>query len=89
MDLLQEFAATRNLRGAANTRNLLASAMFDMTIHAAKSVQEAEKMDLSKIYQLVRKEVTGLDGGEATGAEYARIEHYFQGYDAGLYSYVM
>jgi metallopeptidase MepB len=94
MELLSTFTATRNMRGAAHMRNLLASATFDMVIHGAKSVEEAEDMDLGRIYQCIQKEVTGLcgvevNGGEIPGAEHAKIEHYFQGYDAGLYSYVV
>ena len=72
-------------------RGLLATAKFDMLIHSAKSA-EAEKMNLGEIYQRVRRDVTGLcglDESEGWGAEHSRAEHLFQGYDAGLYSYVV
>jgi len=73
-------------------RGLLATAKFDMLIHGAKSVEEAEEMDLGKIYQCIRREVMGIWGleeSEGWGAEHSRAEHLFQGYDAGYYSYAV
>ncbi|KAE9368858.1 thimet oligopeptidase [Stipitochalara longipes BDJ] len=82
LELLKEFAKTRNMRGGSRTRGLLATAKFDF----------AGEMDLGEIYQRVRREATGfwgLDGSEGWGAEHTRTEHLFQGYDVGLYSYVV
>jgi metallopeptidase MepB len=76
-------------------RALLATAKFELLIHGARSVEEARVMDLGEIYQRTRREVTGLcgldrDGGsEGWGAEHAKSEHLFQGYEAGYYSYVV
>jgi len=73
-------------------RGQLAAAKFDMMIHGVKSVEEAEGIDLGEIYQRVRREVMGLWGlewSEGWGAEHSRVEHLFQGYDAGLYSYAV
>jgi metallopeptidase MepB len=76
-------------------RALLAVAKFDMLIHGAKSVEEAKVMGLGEIYQRTRREVMGLSGLErgggsaGWGAEHAKSEHLFQGYEAGDYSYVV
>ena len=91
LEQLEKFAKTRNMRWGSRTRGLLATAKFDLLIHGAKNIEDAEKMDLGEIYQRVRREVMGLYAvdGDNWGAEHARSEHLFQGYDAGHYSYVM
>ncbi|EPE25800.1 Metalloproteases (zincins), catalytic [Glarea lozoyensis ATCC 20868] len=68
--------------------------IFDMTVHSPKSHAEAEGFELSKMYNDLRSQISGIKGPEALGLKsdwgngQATFGHLIGGYDAGYYGYL-
>jgi metallopeptidase MepB len=68
-------------------------AMFDMMIHSPKTHEEAERMNLSELWNKINNEVTMMEGRENIGGGWewghgsARLGSLMRGYDAGYYAY--
>ncbi|KAG5981126.1 hypothetical protein E4U55_003262 [Claviceps digitariae] len=93
-DMIEKLIKTKHFNSAsANLRQLLYG-IFDMTIHTPKSHEEAENMPIAKIWNELRREITGLKGLEELGDKtdndhrYAGVGHFVGGYDAGYYGYL-
>ncbi|KAG6004055.1 hypothetical protein E4U21_001451 [Claviceps maximensis] len=93
-DMIEKLIKTKHFNSAsANLRQLLYG-IFDMTIHTPKSHDEAKDMPIAKIWNELRREITGLKGLEELGDKtdndhrYAGVGHFVGGYDAGYYGYL-
>lgn len=95
LEMMKGLAATRNLDLAMVTRRQLYLSKYDILVHSARSGEEVVAMDLSGLYNQVRKEVGGLCGPEVEGKGWgwswgqSRFLHLFGGYSAGYYCYAL
>lgn len=64
-------------------------ATFDITIYNPSSHDEAEALDMQKLWYDLREEIEGFDfsASREQGHSYASIHHLVSGYDMGFYSY--
>ncbi len=70
--LIEKLIATKNVNAALFNLRQLHFGLFDMAVHSPKSHAEIESLDLSKTYNDLRAEISGLKGPEAQGeARYA------------------
>lgn len=65
-------------------------AIFDATIYNPRSREEAEALDIQKIWYDLREEIEGLDfsSSRAEGHSYTSFGHLVSGYDMGYYSFL-
>jgi metallopeptidase MepB len=93
-DLIKKLIATKHVNGALFNLRQLHFGIFDMTVHSPSSHQEAMSFDISAMFNTLRKNISGIDGLEALGADAhwghgeATFGHLFGGYDAGYYGYL-
>ncbi|PFH56179.1 hypothetical protein XA68_16922 [Ophiocordyceps unilateralis] len=86
--------ASRKSMKAHNTLGMLHYSLFDMEMHSPKTHEDARKLDLSKLWNGLRRNVTGIKGPEELGLgsdwghKYASLGHLVGGYDAAYYSYL-
>jgi metallopeptidase MepB len=71
-------------------------AIFDMAIHQASSLEEAQSIDLAEIWIKLRKDIEQVDGPEILGQDYTWGQGYCtmnpwmsDDYSAGYYSYLL
>jgi len=68
--------------------------IFDMTIHQPSSCEAAEKMNMSELWNTLRKDIMKIEGPESLGHgnEWghgeANFPHLLGDYDAGYYGYL-
>lgn len=66
-DLISKLLKTKNLNGALFNLRQLHFGIFDMTIHEPSSHEEIEKLEMSGLYNSLRKDISKLDGPEVLG----------------------
>lgn len=66
-DLISKLLKTKNLNGALFNLRQLHFGIFDMTIHEPSSHEDVEKLEMSKLYNSLRKDISKLDGPEVLG----------------------
>lgn len=66
------------------------TSLFDLKVHSVKTSEEADALDLRKIWFDLREKVEGMDFTEcrANGSHMVSFTHLTAGYDAGYYSYL-
>ncbi|KAG5918406.1 hypothetical protein E4U42_006867 [Claviceps africana] len=93
-DVIEKLIKTKHFNSASFNLRQLLYGIFDMTVHTPKSHEEAESMPIAKIWNELRRELTGLKGLEELGEKidsshgYAGVGHFTGGYDAGYYGYL-
>ncbi|GAM88336.1 hypothetical protein ANO11243_063690 [Dothideomycetidae sp. 11243] len=93
-ELIDSIIKTRHVNDALFNLRQLHFGIFDMTVHEAKSHDEAEKLEVSQLYNKLRKDISLIDGPEVLGEGYewghgeATFGHLIGGYDAGYYGYL-
>ncbi len=89
-DLIQKLIKTKNLNSGLFNLRQLHFGIFDMTIHEPKDHQALEEMQISELYNKLRKDISKIEGPEVLGQPYtwgngqATFGHLMGGYDAGL-----
>jgi metallopeptidase MepB len=63
-DLIEKLIATKHVNSALFNLRQLHFGIFDMTVHSPKSHAEIESMDLSQVFNNLRKEISGIAGPE-------------------------
>jgi len=93
-DLIEKQISVKHVNDALFNLRQLHFGIFDMTIHTPKSHAEAEAFELSKLYNDLRTQISGIKGPEALGSPsdwgngQATFGHLIGGYDAGYYGYL-
>lgn len=93
-DLIEKIISAKHINGALSNLRQLHFGIYDMTIHTAEDHEKAKEFELSKLYNKLRIEITGLNGPEALGLQndwgngQATFGHLMGGYDAGYYGYL-
>ncbi|KAB8349738.1 hypothetical protein FH972_023753 [Carpinus fangiana] len=93
-DIIDGIIKTKHVNDALANLRQLHFGTFDMRIHEPASHADAEKLEISKIYNEMRAELCGLDGPEKLGEGFdwgngqATFGHLIAGYDAGYYGYL-
>jgi metallopeptidase MepB len=86
--------SARHVNDALFNLRQLHFGIFDMTVHTPKSHAEAEAFELSKLYNDLRFQISGIKGPESLGFAsdwangQATFGHLIGGYDAGYYGYL-
>ncbi|KAM3526261.1 hypothetical protein MY4038_006913 [Beauveria bassiana] len=64
--------------------------LFDLAIHSAGSAEEAESMDVQKLWYDIRETIEGFEFAEVreTGSDLVAFAHLLGGYDMAYYSYL-
>ncbi|CAK7207857.1 metalloendopeptidase [Sporothrix eucalyptigena] len=92
--LVEKLVATKHVNDALFNLRQLHFGIYDMTVHAPKSHETLEALDLSSFYNDLRAQVSGIKGPEAEGEPgtwgngQACFGHLIGGYDAGYYGYL-
>ncbi|GAB1319575.1 metalloendopeptidase [Madurella fahalii] len=92
--LIEKLIATKHVNDALFNLRQLHFGLFDMTVHTPKSHSELEELDVSKLYNDLRVEISQIKGPEAQGMPstwgngQATFGHLIGGYDAGYYGYL-
>ncbi|KAK4448492.1 peptidase family M3-domain-containing protein [Podospora aff. communis PSN243] len=93
-DLIEKLIATKHVNDALFNLRQLHFGLFDMTVHTPKNHADLEAMDISKVYNSLRLEISGIKGPESQGETgnwgngQATFGHLIGGYDAGYYGYL-
>ncbi|KAG5950052.1 hypothetical protein E4U53_005523 [Claviceps sorghi] len=93
-DVIEKLVKTKHFNSASRNIRQVMYSIFDMMIHTPKSHEEAENMPVAKIWNELRRDITGLKGSEERGDKidnshgYSGFGHYTGGYDAGYYGYL-
>ncbi|KAH7304424.1 peptidase family M3 [Stachybotrys elegans] len=93
-DLIANLISTKHVNDALANLRQLHFGIFDMSVHSPESHDDLKKLDLSKTYNNLRAEISGLNGPESLGEPMdwgngqATFGHLIGGYDAGYYGYL-
>ncbi|KAH6632337.1 peptidase family M3-domain-containing protein [Chaetomium tenue] len=93
-DLIEKLIATKHVNDNLFNLRQLHFGLFDMTVHTPKTHEELEKLDVSKLYNDLRVQISQIKGPEAQGEPstwgngQATFGHLIGGYDAGYYGYL-
>lgn len=90
-ELVDPLIKTKHVNDALMNLRQLHFGIFDMTIHEPSSHAEAEKLEISPLYNKLREEITHLQGptgNQSWGHGEATFGHLIGGYDAGYYGYL-
>ena len=66
-DLINNLIKTKHVNDALANLRQLHFGIFDMTVHEPKSHEDIEGLEVSKLYNRLRKDIVGIDGPEVLG----------------------
>ncbi|EGS21800.1 metalloendopeptidase-like protein [Thermochaetoides thermophila DSM 1495] len=93
-ELIEKLIATKHVNDALFNLRQLHFGLFDMAVHTPKHHGELEELDVSKLYNELRAQISQIQGPEALGEPstwgngQATFGHLIGGYDAGYYGYL-
>ncbi|KAI5301416.1 hypothetical protein KEM56_001738 [Ascosphaera pollenicola] len=94
-DLIERLVATRRVNGALFNLRQLHFGIFDMTVHSGKTHEEIARMNMSAVYNSLRRKISLMDGMETFdgssddwGDGQSTFGHLMGGYEAGYYGYL-
>ena len=67
-------------------------ARYDLAVHSPQSHEELQQLDVQKLYNSLRHEITMVDGPDndyTWGNNHAKFSHLWGKYDAGYYGYIL
>lgn len=88
--MIQSIINTRTINEALSSLSSVSLTLFDLAIHSPHSHEEALKIDVSRLFNEIRRDVSMLedDLGDSQSHGAALISHVMAGYDAVLYVYL-
>lgn len=75
-DLIEKQIATKHVNDALFNLRQLHFGLFDMTVHTPKAHEELETLDVSKLYNDLREEISQIKGPEAQGEPRSVFFHF-------------
>ena len=93
-DTATRLVATKHVNAAVPTLRQLAISVFDMEVHSQKTPEELANMEVSTIYNKMRRDMSQLEDVSDIGEEdtwghgWAIYPHLMHDYDAGFYGYL-
>jgi metallopeptidase MepB len=93
-EMIERLTGAKHVNGALFHLFLLHFAILDMLVHEPESHEAIESLNISAIYNKLRKELLQMDGletlgqGDDWGHGHANLGHAISEYDAGIYSYL-
>ena len=66
-DLIEKLVSTKHVNDGLFTLRQLHLGLFDMTVHSPKTHEELEQLDVSKLYNELRVQLSQIKGPEAQG----------------------
>lgn len=87
-DLLDKLIKSKHVNtGLANLRQMH-FALFDMKLHTIADEKDLDAVDLDKLWNELREELTFISNGGITSRGYATFGHIAGGYESGYYGYL-
>lgn len=92
--LVERLISTRRVNSALFNLRQLHFGMFDMEVHSPASHEDIKALDITELFNRLRKDISKLDGLEVEGEGWhwghgqATFGHMVSGYDAGYYGYL-
>lgn len=87
-DLAEAMARTKNVNAAHDMLAQIRLALFDLTIHAPTEGETATDDETTLLWHILRRDVIGLQDGNAMNPGQAGFQHIYKNYDAGYFGYV-
>ncbi|EGX89137.1 metallopeptidase MepB [Cordyceps militaris CM01] len=89
-ELQRQLLENRDVHRGLQLLYHLVIAMFDVTIHNPSSREEAEALNMQKLWYDLREELEGIEfsSSRTQGHGYTSFDHLVSGYDMGFYSYL-
>ncbi|MCJ1394148.1 hypothetical protein MMC18_007026 [Xylographa bjoerkii] len=93
-EMIESLIRAKHVNGALFSLRMLHLSIFDMMIHEPASHEAIVNMNMSALYNKLRKDLMKIDGPEVLGQSdewghgQAGIRHLMDEYDAGLYGYL-
>jgi Zn-dependent oligopeptidase len=89
--LAHAVALTKTLNQATGLPGLMQPAMFDMSIHTAKTQDEADTIDTTAVWNETRRKFISHNSAvsEGTCGQASFFSPFFREYDVGYFTYVM
>ncbi|KAF7515426.1 hypothetical protein G7054_g14579 [Neopestalotiopsis clavispora] len=90
-ELVQALSRSRYLNEAQYYCHQLTVSMFDMKLHSMRTSDEAESLDLRKLWYGLREqlEAKSFEDVREGGSDYTTFAHLVSGYDVGYYGYLV
>ncbi|KAF7559035.1 hypothetical protein G7046_g5120 [Stylonectria norvegica] len=85
--LAQDLARTKHVNGAHAMLHQVFLALFDLTIHSPCSADDAQRMDITALWNESKADIIGL--GTTNGIGQASFAHPFRAYDASYFTYAL
>ncbi|KAG7195494.1 uncharacterized protein KQ657_003257 [Scheffersomyces spartinae] len=85
---IDQLIRSKNVNKAIFNLNQLFYGLFDMTLHTVATEAELEKVDLTKLWNELREQLTGIQRDNNDTKGYASFGHIAGGYQAGYYGYL-
>ena len=83
--LIMDIIRTKNVNEAHKMLSSVQLALFDLAIHTPATHEEAQAMNLTKLWNETKRDIVGLPGHSGIGQ--AGFPHIFRNYDAGYFAY--
>ncbi|CAH2354644.1 saccharolysin [[Candida] railenensis] len=86
--LIDQLIKSKNVNGALFNLRQLHFAFFDMKVHVLSKKEDIESLDLLKLWNDAREELTGISNGGINTYGYGSFGHIAGGYESGYYGYL-
>ncbi|CAN6674717.1 saccharolysin [Trichomonascus vanleenenianus] len=87
--LIDSLVRSKHVNGAMFMLRQLHFGLFDFTLHTASGVEEAAKLDIAKLWNELRQDISHVSQGDEQRVHgYSSFGHIMGGYDSGYYGYL-
>lgn len=87
-DLIDQLIKSKNVNGALGNLRQLHFALFDMKLHTISKEEDISKLDILKLWNDLREELSFISNGGEYTYGYGSFGHIAGGYESGYYGYL-